>query len=150
MPFSLRSGCLFTVLLIVATIITGFGLVWGFRSVLDPVGTKANELMADLKDGNNAAAYALMSKSFQSSVTADQFNTLLSEYTAPTDWTFASFSVSGTYGRVLGSVVFAGQRYNLTITLIYENGGWFIGGFNLGLHDPIGQLPPPPTPKPDF
>ncbi len=148
LPFSLRTGCISGILLIVATLITGVALVWGFRSVLDPVGNKANELMNAIKDGNAAAAYALMSNDFQSRVTADQFPALLSDMAAPTDWTFSSFSVNGTYGRVLGSVVFAGQRYNLTINLIYEGGGWAISGFNLGVRDPIGQLPLPPTPRP--
>ena len=146
-----RAGCGFILLMVVAVVaLTGI-LIFAFTNVLDPVGQQGNAFMNALKNEQYDAAYAVLSNDYQQTVTGPEFASNMREFTTPpTGWSFSSFSVFGSTGRIKGRVTFAGQEeYNLTIYFVYEDGGWAVNGFDFGVYQETSLVPPPePTVEP--
>lgn len=145
-----RAGCWVVVFMLVAVVALVGILVFAFTNVLDPVGQQGNAFMTALKEERYDDAYALTSRKFEQQFSADEFETNIREFiTPPTHWSFASFSVFGSTGRIIGRVTFDGQEYNLTIYFVYEDGGWAVNGFDFGIYQETDLVPTPaPTVPP--
>jgi hypothetical protein len=145
-----RTGCGVFLFMVVAIVALAAILVFAFTNVLDPLGQNGNAFMTALKNEQYDAAYALTSKAFEAQYNADEFATNMQEFTnPPTKWSFASFSVFGSTGRIIGRATFDGQEYNLTIYFVYEDGGWAVNGFDFGIYQQTDLVPTPaPTVPP--
>jgi hypothetical protein len=141
-PLSPKAGCRFILLIVVAIVGMIGVMVWAFANLLNPVGDAANALLTALKNRDTNAAYTMMSDEYQAVHTEQEFTSAILEYTPPpSDWQFSSFSVNGINGRVIGSVVIEGQRYNSLITMVYQNGAWAITGFDFGTPNDPDLIP---------
>jgi len=131
--FWVATGCCGCLLLVIALVAVIGGAA--FHMTADAVATVRGQL-ADLKAGNNDAAYERFSEDYKARVSREEFEVLVSRHDAlrdNADSTFWKRSIENDRGQVSGVLTStSGTREMVTYRIVKEAGGWKISDIEFG------------------
>ncbi len=98
-----------------------------------PVADAGDKFMQSLRDGNYAAAHALMHPDLQQEIGTPQDlrQMIESNKAQPKKWTFTSRDIENDEGYLEGSVTMTGGEGTVTIDLVKVGNDWKVVSFNL-------------------
>jgi hypothetical protein len=121
-------------MLLVIALVAGIGGA-AFHMTADAVAAVRGQL-ADLKAGNNDAAYARFSEDYKARVSREEFEVLVSRHGAlrdNADSTFWKRSIENDRGQVSGVLTStSGTREMVSYRLVKEGGAWKISDIEFG------------------